>query len=618
MFDAVTKVKINFEPSGNIAEGLSSESILASAQKNGVYTIDAPCGNMGKCGKCKVKIVDGKVSPITDEEKSLLTGAEIEANIRLACVVKPLSDVTIFVPQESSHTARKKGTAVLPYEIAADPATTKVVVNVPKANIADHDLRSDITRLKSALEIKVDGVTLHAAKKVNQALIHGENVVTVVIFNNKIIDIESGDTTDRHYGLALDVGTTSIAGYLIDLRTGKEVCADSISNFQSAYGGDVISRIEFAAKQAENTEILRSLATEAVNTLLKGMLESANISKEHIYEAVVVGNTCMSHLFFGIDPTPLGAAPYAPIITDPIVTTAAELGININERGTVRSLPNIAGFVGADTVGVLAASELYNKSGVWIAVDIGTNAEVLSSVDGRVVACSTAAGPAFEGAKISQGMRAQAGAIDGVTITDDIYITTIDDAPAVGVCGSGIIDAVGELVRVGAIEASGRVADVDDLPSGFPEKLAKRITDDGIILSRAEENGKQDILVRNNDIREIQLVKGAIFAGIMTMLDKLNVSADDLDGLIIAGAFGTYITDKHAIGIGLIPKIDIEKLHFIGNAAGTGAKMSIISRAESEKIINATGEVQYIELAGDLTFSDHFMMAMMLAENSEM
>jgi len=618
-------ITIRFEPAGIVIDGTVEESILSIARRAGIY-IDAPCGSTAKCGKCKIKIISGKASDITDIELSLLTDVELEENTRLSCVAKPLGDITVYVPHDSNHMAHKKATAVMPYSIEPNSSTKQITVSVKQASITDKDLRSDYTRLLAAIydlpefsSLKTDkiiDIDLSVLQNLNKIIRDGNGIVNVTLYDSHIIDIKS-EQNAGHYGIALDIGTTSIAAYLIDLKSGVEVYADSMPNSQAAYGGDVVSRIEFVNEKEENLEILQKNVICTINKLIESICKATAVDRKNIYEMVAVGNTCMSHIFFGINPLSLGKAPYTPTITESITVKAREIGIEINPCAIITSLPNIAGFVGADTVGVLSASQLNNKTGVWIAVDIGTNAEVLSAIDGHVLACSTAAGPAFEGAKISQGMRAQSGAIDGVTITDDIYITTIDDMSPIGLCGSGIIDAIGELVRVGIVEESGRMADIDDLPDSLSDSIKERIVKDGVILSFAKDNGGVDVKITGNDIREIQLVKGSIFAGITTMLDKLNVSTEKLDGLVIAGAFGTYITDKHAIGIGLIPEIDTAKLHFIGNAAGTGAKMALLSIEEREKIISAAKNVEYIELAGDMDFSDHFMMSMMLSVNCE-
>jgi uncharacterized 2Fe-2S/4Fe-4S cluster protein (DUF4445 family) len=439
----------------------------------------------------------------------------------------------------------------------------------------------------------------------------------VVVAGDRLIAVEPGDTSGAHYGVALDIGTTTLVGYLLDLTTGTEVAFAAQPNPQASYGGDVISRIEFAQGNAAQVEMLRHSVTEAINRILQTVTTLAKIAPETIYEMVVVGNTCMSHLFLGIDPLSLGHAPYTPVITAPQTIPAAELGLALHPRGLVRTLPNIAGFVGADTVGVLAAGDLETRQGLYVAVDIGTNAEVMASENGKITACSTAAGPAFEGAKISQGMRAQTGAIDGVTIGDDLFVHTIGEQAAMGVCGSGIIDAIGELRRVSMLESSGRFADLDDLPN-LAEALRARLREDGVVLVWAAETGCGcDILLTQQDVREIQLVKGAIYAGIATLLEKIGHTPEELDGLLIAGAFGTFINKAQALAIGLIPNIPLEKLIFLGNAAGTGAKMALISFPEYTTICAAARRVGYVELAGDPAFSNNFMMAMTLAPGCE-
>lgn len=608
-------VQLTFLPEGKTVKVAAGTTILHAARKAGVH-IDAPCGERGRCGKCRVRILEGEVGEITEEELRLLKPEERAKGVRLSCITRVHSSISLTVPESSRNLANRKATAVLQREIIADSWTQKKVVQVAKPSLAEADFRDDMTRLREVLP-EIADVDIMAVRELHNALLGDDYKVTAVLAGNRLLTVESGDTCKAHYGLALDIGTTSMVGYLIDLNTGEELAAHSIPNPQASYGGDVISRIEFAQGNHERVEVLRCSVVEGVNHILHAVAGMAGIETKNIYQLIMVGNTCMSHLFLGIDPISLGHAPYIPSVTESVCVAASMLNLEMHPRGMVRTLPNIAGFVGADTVGVLATADLEARKGLYVAVDIGTNAEVLVSCDGEVIACSTAAGPAFEGAKISQGMRAQAGAIDGVTIGEDIFIHTIDGVPPVGICGSGVIDAIGELLRVGMLDSSGRFADANDLPE-LADDLKTRICDEGVVLVWAAESGiGHDIILTGHDVREIQLVKGAIYAGIVTLLGKRGHETEDIDGFIIAGAFGTYITKEHAVRIGLIPNVPIEKLIFLGNAAGAGAKMALISQMEFHKIVAAAKRVGYVELAGDLTFSEHFMMAMTLAPGCE-
>jgi uncharacterized 2Fe-2S/4Fe-4S cluster protein (DUF4445 family) len=611
----IATVAVTFLPDRRVVEVPLGTSLLHAARQAGVQ-IDAPCGEGGRCGKCRVRVVDGVPGEATGEETELLKPAELAQGIRLACVTEVVSPLTVEIPESSRNLAHRKATAELRRPIAPDPYTRKYCVQVAEPSIVGADLRDDVARLREALPA-IASVELAAVRALHGALTAGAWQVTAVLAGDRLLAVEAGDTTARHYGVALDIGTTTIVGYLIDLTSGKDVAVASQANPQAGYGGDVISRIEFAQGNHAHLEKLRQSVTGAVNHILREVAAEADIALDDIYQLVVVGNTCMTHLFLGIDPLSLGHAPYTPVITESVAVSAADLGLALHPRGLVRTLPNIAGFVGADTVGVLAASDLDTRQGLYVAVDIGTNAEVMAGLNGRVTACSTAAGPAFEGAKISQGMRAQDGAIDGVTIGRDLFVHTIGDRPAVGICGSGVIDAIGELRRVGMLGSGGRFEDPDDLPD-LPAALRARMTDAGVVLVWAQDSGGgHDIVLTQQDVREIQLVKGAIYAGIATLLEKIGHTPEELDGLLIAGAFGTYITKEHAVGIGLIPQIPLEKLTFLGNAAGIGAKMALISQHEFTAISQAARAVGYVELAGDPAFSNHFMMAMTLAPGCE-
>ena len=610
-----TVASVTFLPAGRTVEVGEGVTLLRAARQAGEH-IDAPCGESGKCGKCRVIVKDGLASEMSEHERRLLKPEEIAAGVRLSCEAVPLGRVVVEIPETSRNMANRKAGADLLRPIAANPFTRKVCVQVPQPSVTERDFRDDLTRLRQVLP-EIVSVELEAARGLHAALTAGDYTITAVLAGDRLIAVEPGDTARAHYGVALDIGTTTLVGYLVNLDNGEEAAVCAQPNPQAAYGADVISRIEFSMGDREKVETLRKTVTKAVNAILHSTARDAGIAAEQIYEMTVVGNTCMTHLFLGIDPLSLGHAPYTPTLTDPLHLAAAELGLAMHPRGRVRTLPNIAGFVGADTVGVLAAGDLEHRAGLHAAVDIGTNAEVILSENGRLSACSTAAGPAFEGAKISQGMRAQPGAIDGLTIGEDIFIHIIGDKPAQGVCGSGIIDALGELRRVGMLEAGGRFADPEDL-TDLPEALLARLTDEGVVLAWAKESGAgRDIVLTQQDVREVQLVKAAIYAGIATLLEKLGHTPEELDGLYIAGAFGTYITKEHAVAIGLIPNIPLDKLVFLGNGAGIGAKMALISQDEYAAVCLAARKVEYVELAGDEIFRDHFAMAMMLTPGCE-
>ncbi|MHB9131052.1 MAG: ASKHA domain-containing protein [Armatimonadota bacterium] len=610
-----TDIPVEFLPDGRKVQVDAGTTILQAARQVGVQ-IDAPCGERGKCGKCRVKVASGMAGEPHPEEVALLSAEEMADGVRLACQAQIIAPLVVEVPETSRNLAHRKAAADLRRTIEPAPFTRKICVKVAEPSLEKADFRDDLSRLRAEIP-ELAGADLEAVRGLHHTLLEGKYGVTAVLAGDRLIAVEPGNTTRTHYGVALDIGTTTLVGYLIDLRTGNEVAVYSQPNPQATYGADVISRIQFSMGDQEKVETLRQVVTGAVNVILQKLAETAGIKTDYIYEMMVVGNTCMSHLFLGIDPLSLGHAPYTPVLTDSMTMWASGLGLDMHPRARVRTLPNIAGFVGADTVAVLAASELDKRKGLHVAVDIGTNCEVLVGMNGRVIACSTAAGPAFEGAKISQGMRAQPGAIDGIVIGSDLYVHTIGDTPPLGLCGSGVVDAIGELRRVEMLDSTGRFADPDDL-THLPEVLRDRLIDDGVILVYAKDSGTgRDIILTQQDVREIQLVKSAIYAGTATLLEKLGHSPEELDSLFIAGAFGTYISKEHAVAIGLIPNIPLSKLVFLGNAAGTGAKMAIISRHEYTAICDAARQVEDVELAGDLTFSNNFMMAMMLAPGCE-
>ncbi|MEI6521677.1 MAG: 2Fe-2S iron-sulfur cluster-binding protein, partial [bacterium] len=384
---------VEFLPDGVKIDAIEGETIMQAARRAGVM-IDAPCGEHGRCGKCRVTVVEGETDEPSVTEMEKLTPADFAAGTRLSCLAKVQGSLIVEVPNTSRHDTRRKATTALPYHINPDSYTKKTLVYLSVPSISG-DLRSDLSRLRDSVPF-VKEIDLSAMQCLYNVIASGNRTITAVTAGNRLIGVESGDTVAVHYGVAIDVGTTTVAGYMVNLATGREVAAASTPNPQSAFGADVISRIEYAGTQCDKVEELREVVTSSINEMLYTMAETADISICDIYEITMVGNTCMTHLFLGVDPHSLGQSPYVPVFTESMTVPAEELEICIQSRGVVRTLPNISGFVGADAVGVLAASNIKARPGLQVAVDIGTNAEVVASYNGRAVACSAAAGPAFE------------------------------------------------------------------------------------------------------------------------------------------------------------------------------------------------------------------------------
>ena len=422
------------------------------------------------------------------------------------------------------------------------------------------------------------------------------------------------ETDEQGYGIAFDIGTTTVVGMLWDIYSGTQIGAQAETNPQNEFGLDVISRITFAGEKEGNLQILHDKIIDCLNRITKKLCEKYEIDKEAIIRATVCGNTTMSHLFAGIDPKSLAHAPFDPAYTGTVFLKAGELGLNIQEESTVMLIPNIAGHVGGDiTAGILAA-RLEEQKGKTLFIDIGTNGEIVYCQDGKMLTCSTAAGPAFEGAAIYQGMRAAAGAIEKIRIeNEDVLFKVIEEVPPTGICGSGLIDAVAEMKKAGLINKTGRIASAEDYEKKHPGSLlCERLRNgqDGrefVLVSKAND---EDIIITQNDIREVQLAKAAIAAGIQIMTRKSGSTPEELEQIIVAGAFGSYIDKDSAITIGLLPNIERSRIISAGNTAGAGTLMAVANSKEALRIQNIPGKLEHVELANEPDFQTVYLNAM--------
>ena len=576
------------------------KTILETARETGI-PIEAACGGRGKCGKCKVKLLKGQCSPLHEDERLLLTEQEIAEGYRLACRAIPLSDAEIAIPEKQEGSDRKKGMAALPHDFEAIPFVKKIYANLPKPTFEDQ--RSDCTRVKEALGAMPHHMLLSGLS----SAVRSKKGFTAAISSGQIISLEEGDTTSSFYGLAIDIGTTTAVAMLWDLNSFECIGTAARTNPQSLYGGDVISRIQHCAMSETGLSELQGCIIGCVNDMIEELAQKHRIAPLHIYDITIVGNTTMGHLFLGIDPKPLARSPFAPVFTQAQRRRAYELSLAAAPPAQAYFLPHMAGHVGADITGVLLSTGIKEKQGAYLAIDIGTNGEILLCHNGRVLACSTAAGPAFEGACIYKGMRAADGAIERVrTEKDDIAVSTIGNKPAVGICGSGLIDAVAALIKIGVVDSSGKMLSKSEATS-LPPKIADRIT---------EHEGKPafglsgEVILTQQDIREVQLAKGAIRAGAETLMQSIGLTAHDLDGVLLAGAFGSYIDKHSALEIGLLPDLSANKISSVGNAAGAGASMALLSKDCRKKAEVLAAEVEHIELSANPEFQEAYIKAM--------
>ncbi len=551
-------MKITFLPTLKQIQASSGDNLLKIAEDTGIL-IDASCGGTMKCGKCKVKITKGETGPLTTTEKHLLSDFEIRNGYRLACCLEITSDLEVYVPNSHGGFTQKKQMTNLPEDF------------VPEIRI----------------------------------------------------------TSTPCYGVAFDIGTTTVVGMLWNLKSNTLVDVEARTNYQSVHGSDVISRIQFCNQEDSHTALMHKKVILCFNDILEDIFVRNQILPQHVYDVTIVGNTTMSHLVLGVHPKSLARTPFVPVFCDAQNLTAHELGIKVNPRANVFLLPNIAGHVGSDIVGMMLATHIYKLDGCHIAIDIGTNGEIVAIKDGKLLTCSTAAGPAFEGASIHHGMRAAAGAIETVSIQgNQVSIQTIDNAAPIGICGSGLIDAVAELLNTGIIEPNGRMLTYQEaITKGIPVKLAKRIISfeqqpafiltypQSMPLSALSETSaccdfEHVILLTQQDIRKVQLAKGAILAGMQTLMKTLSMTENDIDTIMLAGAFGNYIDKKSALRIGLFPQIMEEKIISVGNAAGTGASMGLFSASERQTASEFGKKTEHIELSMNMDFQEFYMYAM--------
>ena len=587
-------MKVIFQPSGAELIADPGMTIMQALHKAGL-NIDAPCGGNGTCKKCKVKVTD------SEGERTVL-----------ACQTVITGDMTVDISREDEgHRILMGG---ITREVAATPSVSVYTVQVPKPST--EDLRSCWLRLCTAAE-EAAGLAsgsirpnLLVISDLYRTLEDNAYRVDVVLCNGELLAVQPVGVPVL--GLAYDIGTTTIACYLLDLRSGKQLSQSSMLNPQTTFGGDVIMRMKYSVENGldELTDCVR----KALNTLAAKSAASAKQKLKDIYLVTVVGNTCMHHLFMGISPASLAYAPYTAAVTEAIQSEAVRFGFSVHPSAKLFMLPNIAGFVGADTVGAALAAAMDEKEQLTLLIDIGTNGEMVLGTKAHLVACSTAAGPAFEGALISCGMRGAEGAIDHVKLLEGrLEYTVIGGGKPIGICGSGLIDLLSELVRVGLVESGGRMVDDDEIACDPACKPYAGLleTRDGLRafrLAAPEESGSGEALYfTQKDVREVQLAKGAMAAGIQMMCRHLGVTVDEIQSVMIAGAFGSYMSPSSACGIGLIPPQLGDRVLAIGNAAGEGSKLCALSIEEYRRAATLARGMDYLELAADPAFQDVFV-----------
>lgn len=587
-----------------------AETVLDLLRDAGI-TVAAPCGGSGTCGKCLVRldvgVGVGELPPPGPMELRLVSRKQLDQGYRFACTLVPRDGLVVHVPVWQGSTKNKS--APVRQRLENDPAITKVMIQAPSPTIDDQ--RPDLERILDQLDNPHVSITPDGLRALSDAVRTGGYQITAVVAldegnERSLLGVEPGDTTDVLWGVAVDVGTTTVAAYLVDLVHGHTVDAHSELNRQAEFGADVVSRISYS--QRKGVEPVHRVIVSQINEIILTLTGRNNLAPESVYRVLLAGNTTMSHFFAGLDPAGIGVSPFIPVTSRKITMRPGDSGIGINGAGRVELLPAISGYVGADIVAAIEASRMRETAGVSLLIDIGTNGEIVLGNREWLVACSTAAGPAFEGAQIRFGVGGIEGAVNTFAMEDEepVY-TTINSGAATGICGSGMLDIVAVLLEAGVVDETGRLLPARELPEGLPEAIRGRCHDFEdhpafLVVPREETLRGEAIYLTEQDVRELQLAKAAIAAGIDTLLVESGIEAASLDRVYLAGGFGSYLDAGSALTVGLLPREAQDKVQVLGNAAGIGAVMALASRRVSAECDLLSRNVRYVELSSSAAF----------------
>jgi uncharacterized 2Fe-2S/4Fe-4S cluster protein (DUF4445 family) len=589
-------------------------NLLEFLQKNSII-IDSPCGGNGRCGKCRVKI-KGHTQPPSEKEAGLLGENAINKGFRLACYIKIESDIEVIVDAVSTEASIKIDGRQRDIEFL--PVVEKKHVQLDKPDIDDQI--SDLDRVLAASGGMTADDFPDFLKKLPEVLRKNNYSVTLAGMGGKLAAVEPGDTTKKIFGIAVDIGTTTVAAYLYSLSSGEKIDVHSVLNPQKKYGADVISRIEYAMRSEEARKAMTKTIVDCVNEMTSVLAQRNKIQVYDIYSCVFAGNTTMTHFLMGLDARNIAVSPFIPVTTRLHIAKAVSLGIEINPFGSAVILPCVAGYIGADTVAAVLSSGLYESDGISLLLDIGTNGEIVLGCKDWMYSCSTAAGPAFEGANIKNGVGGIKGAIDRVFFDEGFGYTTIQNTAPVGVCGSGLVDAIAGMYDTGVVDETGRIAD-DDEALELPGYLSERIVEiDGMrafLLAAANETAiDSDVAITQKDIRELQNAKAAIAAGVRVLVKRSGIELDDIEKVYLAGGFGSYIDIDATLTIGLLPSELEGRIEAIGNAAGQGAVEALLSEKMLEETKKIRERIKYIELSSSADFTGIYIDSMILGKNT--
>lgn len=567
-------------------EFFTNENLLEILLKHNIF-IENPCNGKGTCGKCKIKILEGSVPDISESEIKYLSDDEIKGGIRLSCLIQPEGDLVVETLQkEGKHKILTTGYTP---KFDFNPSISKKLFHIEKPTL-ENQISFEDAILKN---LSLDEVDFDVLKMIEPF----DGVATVVFDKDKIIAIEKGNTVDDIYGLAIDIGTTTVAADLVEINSGKAILSSSDINPQKKFGLDVLTRITYALENEE--QAVKNLQHEIVNLINKMTFEmcmSANISQDNIYKVSVAANTTMLHFLLGIKANSIGKSPYAPAFVKSKYIKASSIGININSNGKLYCLPGVSSYIGSDIVAGAYVAKLHKTKENILFIDIGTNGEIVLSNKGKLLSCSCAAGPALEGMNISCGMRASSGAIEDIEIKNEKILLKVigEEDEAKGFCGSGILAVLRELLKEGIVKKDGSLIKKEKLEER--DYRQKFIRLNGKKREFIVREGENEIYITQSDIRQVQLAKGAILSGFYALLKKADINMEDLDQVVIAGQFGSHLPAESLTITGILPKGVNEKIIYIGNSSKTGAYMALMSEVVKKELEEIAKNIEYMEL----------------------
>ncbi len=597
--------KIFIEKENKIIETKENKTLMDVLLDENIF-VDNACNGKGVCGKCKIKLISGNLGELSETEKKLLSQEEINDNIRLSCLVKPKEDIKIeLLQKERKHKVLSSG--YMP-KFQVNPSIHKKLISLEKSTLENQrPLENEILR-----QLNIDKLDWKLLKEIKSQ----DEKITAVFNNDEVIYLEKNDTRDKIYGVIMDIGTTTVVTSLVDINSGAELCVESMINVQKQYGLDVLTRITYEVENEEDgVENLQKAIVASINEMIEKLCKKANVNKKHIYEITVAANCTMMHMLLGIDAKSIGKSPFAPIFTTSKNVLAKDIGLLACEEARLYCLPSVSAYIGADIVAGAYVCELNKTDEDVLFIDIGTNGEIVLSNKGNLLSCSCAAGPALEGMNISCGMRAANGAIEDVIINEEEnVIKVIGEEKPIGICGSGILAAVKELLKTGIVRDNGAFIKLEKL-----EEDDYRLNRIQINNKKREfilyDDNKNKLLITQGDIRQVQLAKGAILSGFYALLKKANIEMKDLKKVMIAGQFGAHVSVDSLVGTGILPMEVKEKIVYVGNSSKTGAYMALMSKEAKEDMELLSKNMEYMELGASEGYERLFSSCLKFPSN---